>query len=113
MSYSALANGLIVIDVDLNQYSNEVVSKSCYWLSDTYIFSRESRVDNTCRITVERIDGLFNEDEFLTFRIKFSQSLADNKLREIIRKETECIRNILYIKAFSNNDEFEDYNFTL
>ena len=32
------------------------------------------------------------------------------KNRDLITNETKDIRNILYVKAFANNDDFEDFN---
>ena len=41
---------------------------------------------------------------------KLSCDFTDFKTREIIYNETKDIRTILYVKAFANNDDFEDYN---
>ena len=41
---------------------------------------------------------------------KFNQDLIDYKNRDLITNETKDIRNILYVKAFANNDDFEDFN---
>ena len=41
---------------------------------------------------------------------KFNQDLIDYKNRDLIMHETKDIRNILYVKAFANNDDFEDFN---
>ena len=38
------------------------------------------------------------------------QDLIDYKNRDLITNETKDIRNILYVKAFANNDDFEDFN---
>ena len=44
------------------------------------------------------------------YRLKFNQDLIDYKNRDLITNETKDIRNILYVKAFANNDDFEDFN---
>ena len=41
---------------------------------------------------------------------KFNQDLIDYKNRDLVINETKDIRNILYVKAFANNDDFEDFN---
>lgn len=112
MMDAACVNGMMVFDVDFVQYEDAVVSKVCYWLSGRYIVCRESAHHTFCRITLERPGKAFTDDDFDTVRLEVSQSFADFKLRAIIGRETHAIRNILYIKAFANNDDFEDYNLT-
>ena len=41
---------------------------------------------------------------------KFNQDLIDYKNRDLVINETKDIRNILYVKAFANNDDLEDIN---
>ncbi len=54
--------------------------------------------------------GLLFENNVEVLKSCLSQYLIDFKTRDIINKETKNIREILLIKAFANNDEFEDYN---
>jgi His-Xaa-Ser system protein HxsD len=90
-----------------------VISKVCYWLTEDYTVCREYIADSIHRLTIEPKNGIVDNSHFDNLRHKISQLLADYKLREIILMETKDIRNILYIKAFANNDEFEDYNLEL
>ena len=41
---------------------------------------------------------------------KFNQALIDYKNRDLVINETKDIRNILYVKAFANHNDFEDFN---
>ena len=49
-----------------------------------------------------------SEDTLLKYREEIAQQFMDYKVREIVRTETEGIRNILYLKAFANCSELED-----
>lgn len=98
--------------IDTSIYSDNIISKSLYWLSDTYTIYRENLPENKQKITFEKTVGLTTDKDFDTFKTKFCQELIDYKNREIISAETKDIRNILYVKAFANNDEFIEFDFS-
>lgn len=95
--------------VDLNIYSDPVISKVLYWLSDSFYISRKSVDTHTHFILLQAKDDIgLRPDEISELKKRLSQDFIDYKTREIIREETSAIRNILYIKAFSNCDDFDE-----
>jgi His-Xaa-Ser system protein HxsD len=70
---------------------------------------RQTSGDSRCLISIEPKTGILNESTYNVLAERINRDLNDFKLREIIHEETKDIRNILYIKAFALNDDFEDY----
>ena len=99
-----------VLKVDLSIYSDAVISKVLYWLVEDFLIFRKNISENTQEIVFELNNRDFDSNVFNTLKGKLSRDFIDYKNREIISCETKNIRDILYIKAFANNDEFEDYN---
>jgi His-Xaa-Ser system protein HxsD len=97
------------VEVDTTQFSDSIISRVCYWLSFEYVVSRTSRGEGKCLIEIEPKTGTLEETDFVALEERINRDFNDFKLREIIREETKDIRNILYIKAFAHNDDFEDY----
>ena len=91
--------------VDTRLYSDSTISKVCYWLNRDFIVSSEKK-DKNIEIYLESLKG---EVDWINIRRKISQFFSDYQLREIIDAETKDIRTILYVKAFANLDEFEEY----
>lgn len=100
----------VVLYVDMNLYSDSVISKVVYGLSGEFFVSREIVV-NKQKITLSKIKGTLDEDEFLRIRKQVSQDFADFKTREIIYQETKDLRTILFVKAFANRDDFVEFTF--
>jgi His-Xaa-Ser system protein HxsD len=93
--------------VDLNVFNEIVVTKVLYWLSEEFIIYQQKE-NNILVIEIKsKATTSINSDQLL---LKLNQMLIDFKTRDIINQETKNIREILLIKAFANNDEFEDYN---
>ena len=99
---------LFSIDIDRQIFNDEVISKTVYWQSADFVIDREVKSivetitfqtsnDNNSKIDIELVMS------------RFYQKLNDFKLRQIIEEETKDIRTILYVKAFANNDNFEEY----
>jgi His-Xaa-Ser system protein HxsD len=99
----------LTVEVDTTQYSDSIISRICYWLSSDYIVTRQTSDESRCLIIIKPKDGALHESNYNELAQKINRDLNDYKLREIIHEETKDIRNILYIKAFANNDDFEDY----
>ena len=70
----------------------------------------EKLKDNLFEITLELKPSANKIYTFEYVTHKFNQDLIDYKNRDLITNETKDIRNILYVKAFANNDDFEDFN---
>lgn len=95
--------------IDPNIFSEKVITKSLYNFANEYLITWE-KVGNIFSIVLRKKDGNINQDLLKYLSEKINQDLIDYKTREIISSETKDIRNILLIKAFSNNDDFEDIN---
>ncbi|MDR1403537.1 MAG: His-Xaa-Ser system protein HxsD [Tannerellaceae bacterium] len=91
-------------------FSEHIAAKVLYWLAKDYLIYWKSKDDPAQTILLEKKDGLISEDEFQILRNDINQRFIDYKNRDIIIRETKNIRDILYIKAFANNDDFEDFN---
>ncbi|GHU67067.1 hypothetical protein FACS189413_01180 [Bacteroidia bacterium] len=96
------------IEIDRQIYSDTVISKAVYWHTANFVVDRIVN-DNTETITFQAKANNFPENECKNILAKFNQDLNDYKLRQIIEQETKDIRTILYVKAFANNDDFEEY----
>lgn len=96
----------MTIEVDRSIYSDSCISKTIYWLSNSYAIERRY-VDGKEYIDIHPKDTDKKESES-DIRSIFLQHLNDYKLREIIRAETKDINTILYIKAFADCEELLD-----
>lgn len=91
--------------IDTEIYSNNIVAKVCYWLNRDFIVS-SIKTDKIIELYIESIK---EEVSWPHLQQEISQMFSDYQLREIINAETKDIRTILYVKAFANLDEFEEY----
>jgi len=98
----------IEFNVDSSVYSDEVISKVLYWLSSDYIIERKMISASINHIRLTRKDCNSSVKDSSNIEDRISQLFVDFHVREIVRKETEGIRNILYLKAFANCAELED-----
>lgn len=111
-NYERIDSNSIVFNVDLRIYPDIVISKALYWLAGAFIIERSSINDYVQRIVLEKKDSILSKEDFVELKIKLNQDFTDFKLRSIIDVQTQNIRDILYVKAFADNDDFEDYNLT-
>lgn len=98
--------------VDTSIYNDHVISKVLYWLIESFYIERESIGNNKEHITLEKKTDVILDTDLSILKEKLNRYFIDFKTRDIINCETQNIRDILYIKAFANNDDFEDYNLT-
>lgn len=110
--FKRINDNTVYFIVDIATYNDAVISKVLYWLIDTFYIERESLENDRQQIVLEKKKGIISEDELNYLKEKLNQDFIDFKLRDTVNSETRNIRNILYIKAFANNDDFEDYNLT-
>ncbi len=82
-----------------------------YWLQSSYVIEWKKN-EEFSEIKLVKKNGHFNDEERDSLYKRISQDLIDFKTRALIFEETKEIRNILLIKAFANNDDFEDYFLT-
>ena len=89
-----------IITIDSNTYSEDVIYKCMYWYGAEFIVDiRKNEISNKFEITLQKKSN-YEEKQNLNERIK--QDLIDFKLRDIVTKETQVIRELITAKAFSN-----------
>jgi His-Xaa-Ser system protein HxsD len=110
ISGTLIKGNSIQFDIDHRIYDDSVISKALYWYVQDYLIYQEMIDNQVCRVTLEKKMGDITADALKQLKDKFNQDLVDFKVRGIVNKETRDIRNILYVKAFANNDDFEDFN---
>lgn len=99
MDYNIL-NGTLTIRLNHELYSESVLYQCFYWYSKDFDVSISKDASNYLVSIVKKNDvGL---DELLISRIK--QDLIDFKLRDIVRLETQTIRELITAKAFAYYD---------
>ena len=104
-SFNTISGNKASFSIDTNVYTMNVIHKVLYWLSDSFVISTQS-IGNDVQVT------LTSKEEYADWNnmeSMISQMLCDYALREVVSEETKDIRNILYIKAFSNIDDFYEY----
>jgi len=96
------------IAVDRQIYDDTVISNAVYWYSKNFWIERKIN-GNSETITFKAKKKELSDVKIEDLLQSFNQDLNDYKLRQIISQETKDIRTILYIKAFANNNDFEEY----
>ena len=91
--------------IDENLYTKPVITKVLYWLSSDFTISSCTDSNN---VSVEIEATINTVVEWNAIKKNISTMLNDYRMRELIEAETHDIRNILYIKAFSNLDLFDE-----
>lgn len=110
--FRQITENSIHFSVDIQIYNDAVISKVLYWQTELYLISRKTSTGTIQSIELKKKDGIFTQEEIDQLEIKLNQDFIDYKVRDIVGQETRNIRDILYVKAFANNDEFEDYMLT-
>ena len=88
--------------INASIFNERVLTKALYWYAESFIIYWNKNKDNLFEITLELKPSANKIYTFEYVTHKFNQDLITN--------ETKDIRNILYVKAFANNDDFEDFN---
>ncbi|MCR5437822.1 MAG: His-Xaa-Ser system protein HxsD [Treponema sp.] len=102
-----IANNAFIFTIDSSIFSEVVLSKALYWYADTFnVFWQQKNNKHIVKLVCKSLSKY--SYTFTEITDKLNQDLIDYKNRIIIAEETKNIRDILYIKAFANNDEFED-----
>jgi His-Xaa-Ser system protein HxsD len=96
------------INIDRRIYDDVVISKAVYWHTANFAVDRVVNANSEV-VTFRTGKNEFSEAEKECVLQKFNQDLNDYKLRQLIEQETKDILTILYVKAFSNNDDFVEY----
>lgn len=96
--------------IDTSIFNENVLTKVLYWYAESFVIYWKKHHDSMHEIILELKPSAKNVLTFEYITHKFNQDLIDYKNRDLIVNETRDIRNILYVKAFANNDDFEDFN---
>ncbi len=96
--------------IDLSVFNDRVISKVTYCLSADYLICQQNLENGYQSVILEKKQGTLSDTEFRFLKEKVNQLLIDYKNRDIVNSETKNIRDILYVKAFANNDDYEDFN---
>lgn len=99
-SFTVESDNRAKVRIDSGIYSKEVVVKVLYWLSRDFTVM-ESKDGKDLVLSLESQNAAVWDD----VKKRLSQLLTDYQMREVIAAETKDIRNILFIKAFSNVEE--------
>ncbi|WP_291122298.1 His-Xaa-Ser system protein HxsD [Flavobacterium sp. UBA6046] len=101
MKFEQSSNGLFVI-VDKTIYNIDVLHKCFYWFGANY------------DVTIEELDlehyqieviSKFEEINIEEIKSKIKRDIIDFKLRDIVTKETQTIRDLIIAKAFAYYEE--------
>lgn len=88
----------VVVELDLSVYRLDAIKKAAYRFGGRCFTSIELPEASTARVTLtprggpELLEQLAGE---------FRNEVLDQELREVVAKETEAIRNLIVVQAFS------------
>lgn len=105
MDFAVISESRACFNIDLCVYEEKIITKVLYWLSAEYTIET-SKEQNCYKVILESTRSVNWAQE----KQRISQQFVDYQMRSIIQEETRDIRNILYIKAFANLDDFEEYD---
>jgi His-Xaa-Ser system protein HxsD len=110
ISFNRINEKEIQLTIDKTVFNDTVITKTLYWIQSDYFVYWNSLNDTINNIALEKKTSSISEEEFSKLKNQLNQDLIDFKTRDIVNQETKNIRDILYIKAFANGEDFEDYN---
>ncbi len=99
----------IILKIDTTIFNDRVITKTMYWLNGCFNIYQKS-CSKVRTVKLEKLEGSISNEDFICLKAKINQDLIDFKTRDIVNQETKNVREILLVKAFANNDDFEDYN---
>ena len=98
---------IINVKLDSQIYSKNAIVKCLYWYSSN--FNVDIRlIDNYYHLTLSSLKNI-NDNELKSIENKLNKELIDYNLRDIVKKETTIIRELIIAKAFSNGEFDEEY----
>ena len=109
--FRQLQNGDIELLIDTSIYDNWVIDKVLYWLSADYLILRRNDDESNVQIVTLSLKEGRSGIDILTLKERLSNDFIDYKNRQTIAIETANIRDLLFAKAFANNDDFVEFTF--
>lgn len=110
INFTRISGNQCELAVNISIFSEQVISKMAYWMSENYCIYWDKKSKEEQILLFEKKQGAITDNEYKSVKEKINQLLIDFKNREIIYQETKNIRDILYIKAFANNNDYEDFS---
>ena len=99
-------DGRIEALVDTTIYDDWVIEKVLYWLTTDYVITRKSSSDYKFQIITLVLKQGHKAIDFQVLKERMSDGFIDYKNRQTISLETSNLRDLLFAKAFANNDDF-------
>lgn len=103
--------GEVVLHVDRSIYDESIIDKVLYWWAGDYFITRRNIPGTTTQTITFSASDPITQESLDKMRQKLSAQFIDYKNRAIIASETRDLRNVLYAKAFANNDDFVEFEF--
>ena len=91
---------LLVLQVELAAYSFEAIKKTCYRLADRLTIQCKAPSEGTVSLLIWPRNHALSVNEV---RDQVLVELNDEELKEIVRKETETISQLILAQAFSKS----------
>lgn len=104
-------DGHIEVLVDTSIYDDWVIEKVLYWWTTDYVITRNRESNPTFQTISFVLKRGHKAIDFQKLKEKMSDDFIDYKNRQTIRLETSNIRDLLFAKAFANNDDFIEVSF--
>ncbi len=104
------SENIFYFTIDTSIFGESVITKVLYWYTEFFDIYWSKKSDSVHEVILKLKPNTSKSYTFEYVASKFNQDLIDYKNRDLIMHETKDIRNILYVKAFANNDDFEDFN---
>ena len=92
----------IIVYADKKIFSKQIILKATYWFTDKFTVNINSQ-KNHYQIILKSIDADDSSNDLKEYLLKIRRDLIDFELRQVVRKETSLIQQLLVAKAFSNN----------
>ena len=104
MEINIVDESSLQILVDGKIYSSEIIHKCFYWYGNKYSVAISAKGN----FFVVDISELSKEGNIRDIVPKIKNDLIDFKTREIISNETKNIRELLIVKAFAQDDHYDE-----
>jgi His-Xaa-Ser system protein HxsD len=92
----------IILEVDKEIYNLDTLHKCFYWYGASFDVDISNYSSSSFQITLKPKDDTAKLEETVS---KIKRDLIDFKLRDIVTKETQTIRELIIAKAFAYYEE--------